>query len=148
MFSRNAIKAVSNSKNSIANIFANYSNKAALNAVLVTSKRNYFMTRDSSIFQNKSRNTQMDIYRYRHTGPRKAGEDPRIFVEIFQTVDDAVKDIPSDSSLLVGGFGLVGAPEGLINGIRAIGAKNLTIISNEGNLEHLNLIAINKNMSQ
>jgi 3-oxoacid CoA-transferase len=42
--------------------------------------------------------------------------------------DKAVADIPSGSKLLVGGFGLCGIPENLINGLRKTGVKAREII--------------------
>ena len=44
---------------------------------------------------------------------------------------EAVKDIGDDTSLLVGGFGLVGIPENLITALRECGPKALCVVSNE-----------------
>lgn len=46
------------------------------------------------------------------------------------TIDAAVADIHDGASIAVGGFGLVGIPSRLIDGLRAQGASGLTIISN------------------
>lgn len=46
------------------------------------------------------------------------------------TTDAAVADIPDGASIAVGGFGLVGIPARLIDAVRAQGAGDLTIISN------------------
>lgn len=46
------------------------------------------------------------------------------------TIDAAVADIHDGASIAVGGFGLVGIPSKLIDGLRAQGASDLTIISN------------------
>lgn len=46
------------------------------------------------------------------------------------TVHDALAGIPDGATLMVGGFGLVGIPENLIIGLRDLGTKNLTVISN------------------
>lgn len=43
-------------------------------------------------------------------------------------------DIRDDTSLLVGGFGLVGIPENLIRAVRDCGPKSLCVISNEAGL--------------
>uniref|UniRef100_A0AAR2J9R2 Succinyl-CoA:3-ketoacid-coenzyme A transferase n=1 Tax=Pygocentrus nattereri TaxID=42514 RepID=A0AAR2J9R2_PYGNA len=43
---------------------------------------------------------------------------------------EAVRDIPDGSTLLVGGFGLCGIPENLINGLLKTGVKQLTAVSN------------------
>ncbi|MHA2789577.1 CoA transferase subunit A [Corynebacterium sp. S7] len=46
------------------------------------------------------------------------------------SIDAAVADIPDGASIAVGGFGLVGIPARLIDALRAQGAGDLTIISN------------------
>ncbi|WP_199222384.1 CoA transferase subunit A [Corynebacterium yudongzhengii] len=46
------------------------------------------------------------------------------------SIDDAVADIHDGASIAVGGFGLVGIPARLIEALRAQGAKDLTVISN------------------
>lgn len=43
---------------------------------------------------------------------------------------DAVADIPDGATIAVGGFGLVGIPSRLIDALRAQGATDLTIVSN------------------
>src|SRR3954447_3845012 len=42
----------------------------------------------------------------------------------------AVEQIPDGASIMIGGFGLCGIPENLIEALRARGTGNLTIISN------------------
>lgn len=46
------------------------------------------------------------------------------------SVEDAVADISDGASLSVGGFGLVGIPALLIEAVRKLGPKDLTVISN------------------
>jgi 3-oxoacid CoA-transferase len=58
------------------------------------------------------------------------------FLEIFTDPLEAVKDVPSNSTILVGGFGLVGVPESLIKGLVQTKVRDLTIISNEGGVQH------------
>lgn len=48
----------------------------------------------------------------------------------IDSIDEAVADIPDGASIAVGGFGLVGIPARLIDALRAQGASDLTIISN------------------
>lgn len=48
----------------------------------------------------------------------------------YNSVADAVADIPDGASIAVGGFGLVGIPAVLIESLREQGATDLTIISN------------------
>jgi 3-oxoacid CoA-transferase subunit A len=47
-----------------------------------------------------------------------------------RTIDEALAGIRDGSTLMVGGFGLVGIPENLILGLRDLGTRDLTVISN------------------
>ncbi len=44
--------------------------------------------------------------------------------------DEAVRDVPDGATLMVGGFGLCGNPEHLIEAVRRKGVKDLVVISN------------------
>jgi len=59
--------------------------------------------------------------------------------EFLNTADEAVKDIPSGSKLLVGGFGLCGVPENLIGGLVKSGANDLTVVSNNAGVDDFGL---------
>jgi 3-oxoacid CoA-transferase len=48
---------------------------------------------------------------------------------------DAVKDIPSGAKLAVGGFGLSGTPFAVIQDLKAQGANNLTVYSNNAGVD-------------
>lgn len=50
--------------------------------------------------------------------------------EFYNDALEAVKDIPSGSKLLVGGFGLCGIPENLIAGLLETKVDKLTVVSN------------------
>ncbi len=50
--------------------------------------------------------------------------------KVSDTVAAALGDVPDESTVLIGGFGLVGQPAELIDGLLAHGAKNLTIVNN------------------
>lgn len=50
--------------------------------------------------------------------------------KVFESAQDAVKDIPDGAKVLVGGFGLCGIPENLIAAMIKHGAKDLTVVSN------------------
>ena len=50
--------------------------------------------------------------------------------KVVHSADAAVADIGDGSSLAVGGFGLVGVPNELIQGLLRKGSKDLTIVSN------------------
>lgn len=48
----------------------------------------------------------------------------------WSSFDDAVADVPDGATIMVGGFGLCGNPENLIQALRRRGIKGLTLISN------------------
>lgn len=50
--------------------------------------------------------------------------------KVFSSTHEAIKDIKDGSFLMVGGFGVGGTPNGLINALKDQGTKNLTIASN------------------
>ncbi len=51
-------------------------------------------------------------------------------MKVQSSIEEAIKDIQDGASIMVGGFGIVGIPEKLIDGLLRKGTKNLTIISN------------------
>jgi 3-oxoacid CoA-transferase subunit A len=51
-------------------------------------------------------------------------------MKVQTSIEEAINDIHDGATILVGGFGLVGIPEKLIEGLLRKGVKNLTIISN------------------
>lgn len=59
--------------------------------------------------------------------------------KIYENVNEAVKDIPDGSKLLVGGFGLCGIPEKLIAAVLEQGAKDLTVVSNNAGVDNFGL---------
>lgn len=60
--------------------------------------------------------------------------------KIYPSAADALKDIVADGQLMaVGGFGLCGIPEALIDALRDSGAKNLTVISNNAGVDGFGL---------
>jgi len=59
--------------------------------------------------------------------------------QFCQSAVEAVKDIPDDSKLLVGGFGLCGIPENLIGGLLQTNPKNLTVVSNNAGVDDFGL---------
>jgi acyl CoA:acetate/3-ketoacid CoA transferase alpha subunit len=67
------------------------------------------------------------------------------FVEIFNSAEEAVKDIKPNSTLLVGGFGLCGIPENLINAISKTGVNGLTVVSNNAGVDNFGLGVLLKN---
>src|SRR5688572_9848744 len=55
--------------------------------------------------------------------------------KVLATADDAVALIPEGASILMGGFGLCGIPENLIQALHARGTRDLTVISNNAGVE-------------
>jgi 3-oxoacid CoA-transferase subunit A len=50
--------------------------------------------------------------------------------KVLESADAAVADVKDGATLVVGGFGLCGNPENLIEAVHRIGVRHLTIISN------------------
>jgi 3-oxoacid CoA-transferase subunit A len=55
--------------------------------------------------------------------------------KVVATAAEAVKDISDGSLLIVGGFGLCGIPENLIQALVASGVRNLTCVSNNAGVD-------------
>ncbi|HEU5291790.1 MAG TPA: CoA transferase subunit A [Cyclobacteriaceae bacterium] len=55
--------------------------------------------------------------------------------KVVKDADDAVKDIPDNAVLMLGGFGLSGIPENCIAAILKKGVKGLTCISNNAGVD-------------
>lgn len=64
---------------------------------------------------------------------------PLLGPQFLPSADDAVKDIPSGSKLLVGGFGLCGIPENLIGSLVKTGVSDLTVVSNNAGVDTFGL---------
>jgi len=59
--------------------------------------------------------------------------------KVFPSSQAAISDIRSGSTLLVGGFGLVGIPENLITALKVSGINNLTVVSNNCGVDDFGL---------
>ncbi|KAJ8286750.1 hypothetical protein GJAV_G00042850 [Gymnothorax javanicus] len=59
--------------------------------------------------------------------------------KFFSDPTEAVKDIPDGATLLVGGFGLCGIPENLINSLLKTGVKKITAVSNNAGVDNFGL---------
>src|SRR5438105_14420679 len=55
--------------------------------------------------------------------------------KVVASAAEAVKDIADGATLVVGGFGLCGIPENLINALVAKGVKGLTCVSNNAGVD-------------
>lgn len=64
---------------------------------------------------------------------------------IYQSFHDAVQDITDGSTIMAGGFGLVGIPENLIKALVDKGIKDLTVISNNCGVDDWGLGLLLKN---
>ncbi len=59
--------------------------------------------------------------------------------KVFSNADAAVADLLDGASIMVGGFGLCGIPENLIEAVRRRGTNNLTVISNNAGVNNFGL---------
>jgi 3-oxoacid CoA-transferase subunit A len=55
--------------------------------------------------------------------------------KVLASADDAVALVPDGASILMGGFGLCGIPENLIQALHARGTSGLTVISNNAGID-------------
>lgn len=60
-------------------------------------------------------------------------------MKVRSSIAAAIDDIHDGATIMVGGFGLVGIPEKLINGLREKGVRDLTIISNNCGVDDFGL---------
>ncbi len=65
--------------------------------------------------------------------------------KVYNCFEDAVKDVKDGMTIMVGGFGLVGIPENLIQALRDRNVKNLTVISNNCGVDDWGLGLLLKN---
>lgn len=59
--------------------------------------------------------------------------------KIVANAEEAIKDIHSGMTLMVGGFGLCGIPENCIRALVNSGIQNLTCISNNAGVDNFGL---------
>jgi 3-oxoacid CoA-transferase subunit A len=59
--------------------------------------------------------------------------------KIFPNAEAAIADLQDGASIMVGGFGLCGIPENLIEAVRRRGTKNLTVMSNNAGINEFGL---------
>jgi 3-oxoadipate CoA-transferase, alpha subunit len=59
--------------------------------------------------------------------------------KIVKSVADAMAGIPDGAIVLVGGFGSIGQPNALIDGLIEQGAKDLTVVANNSGVGHVGL---------
>ena len=56
-------------------------------------------------------------------------------IRVVQSADEAIAEIGDGASILMGGFGLCGIPENLIQALVRKGTRNLTVISNNAGVD-------------
>ncbi len=59
--------------------------------------------------------------------------------KVFPDADAAVADVPDGATVMVGGFGLCGIPENLIEALRRKAVRDLTVISNNAGVNDFGL---------
>ncbi len=59
--------------------------------------------------------------------------------KIFPDADAAIADLHDGVTIMVGGFGLCGIPENLIQAVRRKGTQNITVISNNAGINQFGL---------
>lgn len=59
--------------------------------------------------------------------------------KVFPNADAAIADLSDGASIMVGGFGLCGIPENLIEAVRAKGVRDLTVMSNNAGVNTFGL---------
>src|SRR5258708_1763293 len=59
--------------------------------------------------------------------------------KVFSSAEEATRDIQDGATLMVGGFGLCGVPEDLIDALVRKGVQNLTTISNNAGVDDYGL---------
>ena len=62
--------------------------------------------------------------------------------KVYQSPDEAIADIRDGATIMVGGFGLCGIPENLIDALHRLGVKGLTIISNNAGTTDFGLVKL------
>ncbi|MBZ5671761.1 MAG: succinyl-CoA--3-ketoacid-CoA transferase, partial [Acidobacteriia bacterium] len=55
--------------------------------------------------------------------------------KVYANADAATADVPDGATIMVGGFGLCGIPENLIEAVRCKATRNLTVISNNAGVD-------------
>ena len=61
------------------------------------------------------------------------------FDKVVATYEEAMAGLTDDMTIIAGGFGLCGIPEGCISRIKALGVKGLTIVSNNCGVDDFGL---------
>lgn len=70
--------------------------------------------------------------------------------KLFSSITEAIQDIHSGATLIVGGFGLCGIPENLIGALKEQGTTGMTVVSNNCGVDDwgLGLLLANKQIKK
>ncbi|KAH7640379.1 succinyl-coa:3-ketoacid-coenzyme a transferase 1 [Dermatophagoides farinae] len=81
---------------------------------------------------------------------RSYSKSQQQFSKIVSNAEEAVKNIPDGSRLMVGGFGLCGIPENSIRALAKLNKQRLTVISNNGGIDDKGLgqLLLNKQLKR
>src|SRR4029450_5815175 len=67
--------------------------------------------------------------------PVLCNRPPRMIHKVIASADEAIHDVPDNATLVVGGFGLCGIPENLINALVDKKVTGLTCVSNNAGVD-------------
>ena len=59
--------------------------------------------------------------------------------KVVKSIAEALAEVADDSVVLIGGFGAVGQPRALVEGLIEQGARNLTIVANNAGVGHVGI---------
>jgi hypothetical protein len=98
------------------------------------SRRSFYFQSSRSNLEKKAKMISSTIAKTRTILGRR-----QVSNKVYQCAKEATKDIKDKSTLLVGGFGLCGIPETLIDAVKQNGAKDLVCVSNNAGVDDFGL---------
>jgi hypothetical protein len=98
------------------------------------SRRSFYFQSSRSNLEKKAKMISSTIAKTRTILGRR-----QVSNKVYQCAKEATKDIKDKSTLLVGGFGLCGIPETLIDAVKQTGAKDLVCVSNNAGVDDFGL---------
>ncbi|MGH9448793.1 MAG: CoA transferase subunit A, partial [Terriglobia bacterium] len=99
--------------------------------------RGAISTLAANAIRNRSRRQDRDILTLGEETPQS--REGNGMNKIYPSADAAVADVPDGATIMVGGFGLCGIPENLIQALLRKGAQDLTVISNNAGVDGFGL---------
>ena len=139
----NLLRCLMRNKNAILDSNLKRSLVIADTFVIASSKRLLFTSPvqldKAADGSSKTPKSKVDVEQLHLDGSPVEVENKPRFVELCATAEQAVRDVASKSTLLVGGFGLCGIPENLINALSKTGVNELTVVSNNAGVDNFGL---------